>query len=106
MGFDAGTRGLGKFFGRFQTYAVEPWPFMMARPASQSAPTKRKCQRPTSLDQPDDLDFLQHSDRPRAALVVRRDDAKRPLIVEERLAVDRVGDDDVVRGEAGIELGQ
>src|SRR5262249_28149179 len=78
------------------------WP---ARPST--APRRRRNTGVSSLlGEPDDLDLFEHPNRPRAALVVRRDDAKRPLIVEERLPVDRVGDDDVVGGEAGVELGQ
>ena len=46
----------------------------------------------------------EHADRPRAARVLRRHDPERALVVEQRLAVDGVGHDDVVAREAGIEL--
>ena len=42
----------------------------------------------------------------RAASVARGDDPERSLIVEERLAIDRVRDDDLAAGELGIELGE
>jgi hypothetical protein len=63
--------------------------------------------RTSSLfEEADDVDPLQHADRSRTALVVRRDDAERTLIIEQRLAVDRVRDDDVVGRKGRIQLGQ
>jgi hypothetical protein len=46
------------------------------------------------LAQANHVEPLQHPDGSGAALVVRRDDSQRALIIEERLTVDGIRDDD------------
>src|ERR1700674_908328 len=114
MGLVAGTRGWGKLRGRLHTYGgtVSARPLIMDSPADHKATTQTNDRRVMAprvswlFEKADDVDPLQHADRSRPALVVRRHDAERSLIIEQRLAVDRVRDDDVVGREGRIQLGQ
>src|SRR5215813_11211084 len=58
------------------------------------------------FEEADNFDLLQHAYPPGTVLVARRDKAERSLRVGERLAVDGVSHDDVVGGEAWVELCQ
>src|SRR5262245_64982987 len=67
-------------------------------------PPRRRTKTTASFPKTDDRQRLEHPDGAGAALVVRRDDSKRTLVVEERFAVDRVRDNDVVCRETRVEL--
>src|SRR5262245_23785059 len=58
------------------------------------------------LSEPHDLDPFEHPDGSGTARVLGGDEAERPLIGKERLAINGIGDDDVVAREARIELGE
>ena len=71
--------------------------------------TTRQLRRVTTnpyLRHADDLDPLEHPNRAGAAFVAWRDNAEWSLVVEERLSVDGVRNDDLAAGERGIDFGE